>query len=57
MYGAAVSRMALLRNAKNGVTGKEVTDHIANVGQELTVSKHARELQLLLMTSSTTPVV
>ena len=37
MYGAALSRIAQLRMAQNGVTGKEVSEKIVNVGQELTV--------------------
>ena len=40
MFGTAVSRIALLRNARNGVTGKDVTAHSAAVGQELTVCYH-----------------
>ena len=43
MFGTAVSRVALLRNARNGVTGKDVTAHSAAVGQELTVPRKHKD--------------
>ena len=40
MFGTALSRVALLRNARSGGRGGEVTAHVTTVGQELTVRYH-----------------
>ena len=40
MFGTALSRVALLRNARSGGRGGEVTAHVTTVGLQLTVRYH-----------------